>query len=75
MKTMPKIAVITGLQRSQTHDGLQSVLKSPDFVAPGRANGDMRFLPTGDRLGKTVLMQVKPGNTGYEFAPIQAEGG
>lgn len=64
-------AVIVGLQSSRVQ--LQSVLKNPNFVAPGGANGDVRFLPTGDRLGKAVLIQVKPTAAGYEFVPIQAE--
>jgi branched-chain amino acid transport system substrate-binding protein len=66
-------AVIVGLRSSQIRDGLQAALKSPNFVAPVGANGDVRFLPTGDRLGKAVLMQVKPTAAGYEFVPIKAE--
>ncbi len=64
-------AVIVGLQGSRVQ--LQSVLKSPNFVAPGGANGDVRFLPSGDGLGKAVLMQVKPTTAGYEFVPIRSE--
>jgi branched-chain amino acid transport system substrate-binding protein len=66
-------AIITGLQSSQTRDGLQSVLKRPGFVAPQGANGDVQFLPTGDRLGKAVLIQVQPSASGYQFVPIQAQ--
>ncbi len=66
-------AAIVGLQSSQTRDGLQGVLKSSSFVAPGGANGDVRFLSTGYCLGKAVLMQVKSTAAGYEFVPIQAE--
>lgn len=64
-------AVLVGLQSSQIQ--LQSVLISPNFVAPGDPNGDVRFLPTGARLGKAVLMQVKPTTAGYEFVTVQPE--
>ena len=64
-------AIIVGLQSSQIQ--LQSVLISPNFVAPRATNGDVRFLPTGARLGKAVLIQVKPTAAGYKFVPVQAE--
>ena len=64
-------AVIVGLQSSQIQ--LQSVLTSPNFVAPGGLNGDVRFLPTGGRLGKAVLIQVKPTTARYEFVTVQSE--
>ncbi|MBW4574518.1 MAG: ABC transporter substrate-binding protein [Aphanothece sp. CMT-3BRIN-NPC111] len=63
-------AAIAGLQKSQTREGLQAVLRSQGFSAIG-ANGDVKFLPTGDRLGKAILIQVQPSASGYEFVPIQ----
>ena len=64
-------AVIVGLQSSQNQ--LQNVLISPNFVALRGRNGDIRFLPTGARLSKAVLIQVKPTAAGYKFVPVQAE--
>ncbi len=63
-------AIIVGLQQNQTRDGLQSTLRSPGFVATG-INGEVRFLPTGDRAGKAILIQVQSTPSGYEFVPIQ----
>jgi branched-chain amino acid transport system substrate-binding protein len=63
-------AAIAGLLQSTKRDGLQQALKNPNFSAPG-ASEDVRFLPTGDRAGNPILVQVKSvGNAGYDFAPI-----
>ncbi|MEG5031792.1 ABC transporter substrate-binding protein [Microcoleus sp. AT3-D2] len=64
-------AVIAGLKQSNTREGLQQALKSPSFSAPG-ASEEVRFLPTGDRAGKPILVQVKQGgSTGYNFVPLR----
>lgn len=63
-------AMIVGLQNSQTREGLQGVLRSQGFVATG-INGEVKFLPTGDRLGKATLLQVQLTPSGYEFVPIK----
>lgn len=63
-------AAIAGLLQSTTRDGLQQAMRNPNFSAPG-ASEDVRFLPTGDRAGNPILVQVKRGgNTGFEFVPI-----
>ncbi|MCU0546499.1 MAG: ABC transporter substrate-binding protein [Oscillatoriaceae cyanobacterium Prado104] len=63
-------AAIAGLLQSTNRDGLQQALRNPSFSAPG-ASEDVRFLPTGDRAGNPILVQVKSGgNTGYSFVPI-----
>ncbi|MBF2022522.1 MAG: hypothetical protein IGR93_21145 [Hydrococcus sp. C42_A2020_068] len=46
----------------------QESLKSISFMG---ANGEMKFLPTGDRMGKAILIQVRPSVSGYDFVPIQ----
>ncbi len=64
-------AIITALQQSDTRDGLQKVLRTPGFSAKG-AGDIIQFLPSGDRLGAIVIVQVRPGGTfGYEFAPLR----
>jgi len=64
-------AAIAGLKQSNTRFGLQQALKSPSFSTPG-ASEDVKFLPTGDRAGKPILVQVKlGGNTGYNFVPLR----
>ena len=64
-------AAIAGLLQSTKRDGLQQALRNPNFSAPG-ASEDVRFLPTGDRAGNPILVQVKlGGNTGYNFVPLR----
>lgn len=64
-------AVIAGLKQSNTREGLQQALKSQIFLASG-ASDDVRFLPTGDRAGKPILVQVKlGGSSGYNFVPLR----
>jgi branched-chain amino acid transport system substrate-binding protein len=62
-------AIVTGLRRSSDRKGLQRVLRSSDFVAQG-IMGDIRFLPTGDRVSNPVLIQIQPdakSSAGYNF--------
>ncbi|MDP8964097.1 MAG: ABC transporter substrate-binding protein [Cyanobacteriota bacterium] len=66
-------AIIAGLKRNNTREGLQQVLSTPGFSANG-ATGSVQFLPTGDRNGTAILLQIKPGqgsNTGFDFVPWQ----
>ncbi|MEG3858464.1 ABC transporter substrate-binding protein [Microcoleus sp. herbarium12] len=64
-------AVIAGLRKSNTREGLQEALKSTSFTTPG-ASEDVNFLPSGDRAGKPILVQVKlGGSSGYNFVPLR----
>lgn len=64
-------AIIAGLQQSNTREGLQQALKNPNFSAMG-ASEEVKFLPTGDRAGKPILVQVKlGGSSGYNFVPLR----
>ncbi|MEG4349485.1 ABC transporter substrate-binding protein [Microcoleus sp. LAD1_D3] len=64
-------AVIAGLRQSNTREGLQQALRNASFATPG-ASEEVRFLPTGDRAGKPILVQVKQGgSTGYNFVPLR----
>lgn len=64
-------AVIAGLKQSNTREGLQQALRNPSFSTPG-ASEDVKFLPTGDRSGKPILVQVKlGGSSGYNFVPLR----
>jgi branched-chain amino acid transport system substrate-binding protein len=64
-------AVIAGLQQSNTREGLQQALKSPNFSTPG-ASEDVKFLPSGDRAGSPILVQIKAvGKTGYNFSLLR----
>lgn len=60
-------AIIAGLQKSATRNGLQKALRTPSFAAPG-AGGLIQFLPSGDRVGNGVLVQAaQEENTGDRF--------
>src|SRR4028118_15868 len=64
-------AVIAGLRQSNTREGLQQALRNASFSTRGSSE-DVRFLPTGDRAGKPILVQVKQGGTtGYNFVPLR----
>lgn len=64
-------AVITGLQASQTRRGLQQVLRDSRFSAMG-ATDEVRFLPTGDRIGTGILVRVFPSvNKGVQFSRLE----
>lgn len=63
-------AIVAGLRQSNTRQGLQQALRNPSFSTAG-ASEEVKFLPTGDRVGKPILVQVKrAGNTGYKFVPL-----
>ena len=64
-------AIIAGLRQSNTREGLQQALRNASFSAAGSSE-DVKFLPTGDRAGKPILVQVKQGgSTGYNFVPLR----
>jgi branched-chain amino acid transport system substrate-binding protein len=62
-------AIISGLQKSNTREGLQQALRNPNFVSSG-ASEDVRFLPTGDRSGKPILVQVQRQGADYRFVAL-----
>ena len=65
-------AVIAGLRQSNTREGLQQALRNPNFSAAAGSSEDVKFLSTGDRAGKPILVQVKQGgSTGYNFVPLR----
>jgi branched-chain amino acid transport system substrate-binding protein len=55
---------------STIRSNLQNVLRSPGFSASGSGE-PVKFLPSGDRLGQAVLVQVQPSGSGYDFVPIR----
>ena len=68
-----KIALM-GLEAGVIRQKLQDTLTNPGFSMQG-ATGEIRFLPSGDRQGKTALVQIQPGNkskTGYDFSYLGA---
>ncbi|NER49089.1 MAG: ABC transporter substrate-binding protein [Symploca sp. SIO1A3] len=68
-------ALIAGLKREPTRQGIQETLVSSGFSVPG-AGEEIRFLPSGDRNQKVQLVTIKPGprsGTGYDFFPVEEE--
>lgn len=68
-------AIITGLQTDKTRDTLQKALENPLFVAK-TSNGDVKFLPNGDREGKPIIVQMQPSKLnplGFDFIPIPSQ--
>lgn len=63
-------AIIAALKPGITRSKLQQTLRSSDFSARGSGE-DVRFLPSGDRMVKPLLLKVQPSTSGYDFAPIQ----
>ncbi len=66
------VAIVTGLQHNSTRSELQNVLHSSSFLANG-ATGKIEFLPSGDRNGNAILVQIQPSSqsrTGYDFVPL-----
>ncbi|MFN9174184.1 MAG: ABC transporter substrate-binding protein [Synechocystis sp.] len=65
-------AVANGLKVGQTRQALQRALAQPTFVSK-TINGDVSFLPNGDRTGQAIIVQIQPAPshvTGYDFTPI-----
>lgn len=64
-------ALIAALQQRPTRDGLQQVLRNPDFNTTG-AGETVQFLPTGDRASTSLLVQVQSnGSNGYTFSLLR----
>jgi branched-chain amino acid transport system substrate-binding protein len=62
-------AIIAGLQQSTSRDRLQQTLHSPGFSVGG-ATGTVRFAPTGDRIGRPVIIQVQSNGSNYDFVML-----
>jgi branched-chain amino acid transport system substrate-binding protein len=63
------MAIATGLTQGQTRQTLQAALRNPDFQAMG-AGDPIRFLASGDRQIKPVLLQIKANAGNYEFSLV-----
>lgn len=67
------LAIISGLRKSNSRQGLQQTLSSPDFSIDGAA-GPITFQPSGDRANASILIRVSKGllsGVGYDFVPIR----
>ncbi len=66
-------ALITAMRNEPSRGGIQRHLAQPTFSASG-AEGNVKFLPTGDRQGSVHLMTVAPVKSGkvtrYSFKPL-----
>ncbi|MDB9330859.1 ABC transporter substrate-binding protein, partial [Nodularia spumigena CS-591/04] len=66
-------AIIAGLQKSNTREGLKEALRDSDFSVDG-ATGTIQFDRSGDRVNTPMFLvqvQKKPGTNTYEFVPIK----
>jgi branched-chain amino acid transport system substrate-binding protein len=68
-------AMVVGLESElkPNRQKLQAILANPDFTFTG-ATGIVKFLPSGDRNLKCVLVKVESGNrsgAGYDFVPLE----
>jgi branched-chain amino acid transport system substrate-binding protein len=68
-------AMVEGLesQSNPSRQQLQTTLANPDFAFAG-ATGIVKFLPSGDRNLKGVLVKVESGNqsgVGYDFVAVK----
>jgi branched-chain amino acid transport system substrate-binding protein len=64
---------LTGIKLGASREQLQQTMTNPAFVAEG-ATSVVRFLPSGDRNLKGILVEVQPGKksgTGYDFVPFK----
>jgi branched-chain amino acid transport system substrate-binding protein len=60
-------AIAVGLQTNKTRNDLQQTLHDSNFTIAG-ANSQVQFLPSGDRLIKSALVEVKASpEQGYYF--------
>ena len=67
-------AIAQALEQASSREGIQSALSSSDFSAPGVVQ-PVKFLPSGDRDGRLIMVEVQPANpsrsgTGYDFVPV-----
>ncbi len=66
-------SLITAVRQTKTRDGIQQVLRSSTFNAPG-ASRDIIFQSSGDRDVPVQLVQITKGTRsgfGYDFKPIE----
>jgi branched-chain amino acid transport system substrate-binding protein len=63
-------ALIAGLQQNSSRDGLQAVLRNPNFSAVG-ASSKVQFLATGDRVGEIVLVKAVVNQRGHRFSRLE----
>lgn len=67
-------AIAQALEQNPSRQGVQQALSSSGFSAPGVVQ-PVKFLPSGDRDGALMMVEVQPANpsrsgTGYDFVPI-----
>ncbi len=67
-------AIAQALAQDPTRKGIQNALSSSSFSAPGVMQ-PVKFLPSGDRDGQLIMVEVQPTNpsrsgTGYDFVPV-----
>ncbi len=58
-----------GMSNLATRSSIQSTLRSGSFATSG-SGAEIRFLSTGDRAGKPILVQIKPKGSTYAFVPM-----
>lgn len=67
-------ALVAALATNSTRSGIQQVLRSDLFYAPGATN-TVRFLPSGDRNQGVNLVTIQPGDRsgfGFDFVPTNS---
>ena len=67
-------AIAQALEQNPTREGIKNALSNRDFSAEGVVQ-PVEFLPSGDRDGRLMMVEVQPANpsrsgTGYDFVPI-----
>ncbi|MDR9405409.1 MAG: ABC transporter substrate-binding protein [Halothece sp. Uz-M2-17] len=67
-------AIAQALEQNPTREGVQNALSSNGFSAEGVLQ-PIKFLPSGDRDGRLIMVEVQPANpsrsgTGYDFVPV-----
>ena len=68
-RSLGSISPMSGVQGRMA---LAKALSRTDFNANGASEG-IRFLPSGDRNSRVILVKVQPGSrsgTGYDFVPL-----
>ncbi|MFP4134490.1 MAG: ABC transporter substrate-binding protein [Halothece sp.] len=68
-------AIAQALEQNPTREGIKEALSDSDFSAEGVVE-PVEFLPSGDRDGRLIMVEVQPANpsrsgTGYDFVPIK----
>ncbi|NJN24107.1 MAG: hypothetical protein HC810_06575 [Acaryochloridaceae cyanobacterium RL_2_7] len=60
-------AILVDSHVDTTRQEIQAKLQDKNFQVAGSTEA-VRFLPNGDRIGRGVLVQIKPQAKGYRFA-------